>query len=74
MLVDLIGWIGAGLIVLAYYLVSTKKTKSDSSIYQLLNLFGAVALIINTYVKGAIPSTVLNVVWAFIAIKILFKK
>lgn len=74
MIIDIIGWIGAILILLAYYLVSTKKTKGDSILYQALNLIGAVALLILTYSKGAIPSAVLNIIWAAIAIKSLFIK
>lgn len=74
MLIDIIGWLGAFLIILAYYLVSSKKTKGDSHSYQLLNLIGSIFLVINTYIKGAIPSAALNVVWALIAIKVLLKK
>lgn len=74
MLIDLIGWIGAILILLAYYLVSSKKAKGDSSLYQILNLIGAIALVVNTYFKGAIPSAALNVVWAAIAMKSLLKR
>lgn len=72
MIIDLIGWVGAVLILLAYYLISSKKTKGDSTFYQALNLIGAVALLILTYAKGAIPSAVLNIIWAAIAIKSLF--
>lgn len=74
MFVDLLGWIGAILILAAYYLVSTKKVKSDSNSYQILNLVGAIALVVNTYTKGAIPASALNAIWALIAIKILIKK
>ena len=73
-LIDLIGWLGASLILVAYYLISSKKTSSDSKAYQMLNLIGAIALIINTYAKGAIPPAVLNLIWAIIALKSLLKK
>jgi hypothetical protein len=71
MIIDLLGWVGAALILIAYYLVSAKKVKGDSNMFQAMNLFGAIALMINTYAKGAIPSVVLNIFWAGIAVKAL---
>lgn len=68
-LIDIAGWLGAVIILIAYYLISSKKVQGDSKTYQALNLIGAFALIINTYFRGAIPSSALNVVWAIIAIK-----
>lgn len=73
MLIDIIGWAGAILILAAYYLVSTKKVLGSSALYQALNLIGAVSLVINAYVKGAIPPAALNAVWAIIAVVSLFK-
>ena len=40
-LVEFIGWLGAGLILVAYALVSTQHISSKSTPYYLLNLFGA---------------------------------
>lgn len=48
---EIIGWIGAGLIVLDYFLLSTKKVSSSSKIYHTLNLLGAIGIGINAYVK-----------------------
>jgi hypothetical protein len=71
MIIDILGWVGAALILIAYYLVSSKKVKGDSNVFQAMNLFGAIALMINTYAKGAIPSVFLNIFWAGIAAKAL---
>ena len=49
LLIDIIGWAGSVEVVLAYAMVSAKRLKADSWLYQLLNLTGAVFLIINTY-------------------------
>ena len=73
MIIDLLGWLGAFLILLAYYLVSSKKVTGDSMSYQMINLLGAIALMINTYAKGAIPSAVLNIIWSAIAIRSLLR-
>ncbi|MFQ5569306.1 MAG: hypothetical protein ACE5G0_06500 [Rhodothermales bacterium] len=66
--IDLIGWVGAGALLVAYVLVSSERLEGSSTTYQLLNLVGAVFLIVNTAYYGAFPSAFLNVVWAGIAV------
>lgn len=70
--IDVIGWIGALLILIAYALISFKKIEGNSLKYQLLNIFGSIFLVINTYYYGAIPSTLVNVIWAIIAVFAIF--
>jgi hypothetical protein len=67
-LIDVIGWIGAVAILVAYALVSTRKLEGTSTPYQLLNLAGGACLIVNTLYYRAYPSTFVNLVWAGIAI------
>jgi hypothetical protein len=67
-LIDVIGWIGAVAILVAYALVSTRKLEGTSLPYQLLNLVGGACLIANTIYYKAYPSTFVNLVWAGIAI------
>ncbi len=67
-LIDTIGWTGSGLVVLAYGLVSTNRLKGNSIIYQLINLMGAIFLLINTLYFGAYPSSFTNIVWITIAL------
>ena len=71
--IDIAGWFGAITVLVAYYLVSTKKTKSNSKLYQGLNLVGAAALVLNTFWYGAVPSASLNLVWGLIALISLWK-
>lgn len=73
MLDDIIGWIGAGFVIAAYFLVSTKKLPPTSVTYQLMNLFGALGVGINVFVQGAYPSVAIQIVWASIAIYGLYK-
>lgn len=73
MISDIVGWVGAGLVISAYFFVSTKKLPPTSVTYQLLNLFGALGVGVNVFVQGAYPSVVLQVVWASIAIFGLYK-
>ncbi len=63
-----LGWYGAFAIVLAYALVSFNVIPSKGWIFQLLNLTGAIGLIIISTIKGVKQTLVLNVFWALIAI------
>ena len=65
---NLLGWVGVGLILLAYAGVSFDQLQPQSWLYQLMNLFGAIFLIIETWQKKDYQPVVLNVVWASIAI------
>lgn len=72
-LIEIIGWAGSFAVVLAYLLVSYQKIHSNSFFYQILNLFGSICLIINTFYNHAFPSMTVNIIWAFIAIAVLIK-
>ena len=67
-LVDIVGWIGAIALLVAYALVSARRVKGDSTSYQSLNLVGSVLLIVNTVYYRAYPSAFLNLVWGAIAV------
>jgi hypothetical protein len=73
MIYEVIGWLGTIAILWAYFLISTRKTTSNSRKYQLLNFFGALGIIINSAVHGAIPSVGLNIAWLLIASYALFR-
>lgn len=66
-LLNVLGWIGAFLLLLAYALVSFKKLEADSPTYQLLNISASVLLLVNTLYYGAYPSSFVNAVWTVIA-------
>ena len=70
---QIVGWIGAFLVVLAYFLVSYKKVQGDSMVYQLMNLVGAIGVGINTSYQEAWPSFAIQIVWGIIAIVALVK-
>ena len=42
--IDILGWIGALLVILAYFMVSTRRVAGDALAYQLLNIAGAYSL------------------------------
>jgi hypothetical protein len=66
--IEIIGWAGAALILLAYLLLSAGRLPARSISYQGANLLGAIAFAINSGWHGAVPSAALNVVWAAIAL------
>jgi hypothetical protein len=74
LLIEIIGWIGAALIVGAYCLNMYGYWKSSSYLYISFNLIGGIFFIINTFVHHAYPSMLVNVIWVIIAIAAIFKK
>ena len=68
LIINLIGWTGAALLLVAYALVSLKKYEGTSIAYQALNIVGSALLIVNTIHYGAYPSAFVNVVWIAIAL------
>jgi hypothetical protein len=65
---DLIGWLGAAALLVAYAMISHKKLEGDSATYQLLNISGSLLLAANTIFYGSYPSTFVNLIWAGIAV------
>ena len=72
--IEVIGWIGAVLIVGAYSLNINGKLSSRSVIYIISNLVGGIFFTINTLVHHAYPSMLVNIIWVVIAIAALMKK
>lgn len=70
---DLIGWLGAALVLSAYFLVSTQRLDGDSAPFQWLNLAGGVGLLVNTLYYRAFPSSLVNIVWIIIAVATLLR-
>ena len=64
---DVIGWLGAAALLVAYAMISHKKLEGDSATYQVLNISGSLLLAANTIFYGSYPSTFVNLIWAGIA-------
>jgi hypothetical protein len=73
-LIDILGWTGSVLYLLAYALVSMKKTEGDSVLYQGVNIFAGTLLVIYTLSLGAYATTGLNAVWIAIGLVTLGRK
>jgi hypothetical protein len=74
LLIEVIGWAGALLLLLAYGLVSAGRVESRAVSYQAMNLLGAAGLVVNSGWNGAFPSASLNVVWMAIGLAALFRR
>jgi hypothetical protein len=72
-LIEAIGWSGAALILAAYVMLSLGRLTGQSPLYQWMNVVGAACFVLNSGYNGAIPSAVLNVIWAGIGIYTLWR-
>lgn len=69
---EIIGWIGALLYIIAYFLLSIKKLSAEKLTYQLLNILGGACLIINSFHQHDFPSVFTNGMWAAIGLFAIF--
>lgn len=68
---DLVGWLGGGMTVVAYVLVSTRRWAPDSRAFQGLNMLGAALLAVASFSRGALPSACLNLIWIGLGAQVL---
>ena len=72
--IDILGWTGSVLYLLAYALVSLKKTEGDSLLYQGMNIVAGIVVVIYSLYLQAYATTGLNVVWIAIGLFTLGRK
>ena len=65
---QVIGWYGVVAIVIAFTLLNFGILGTDSLVYQLLNLTGAIGIIIEAGSKKDYQPVALNIVWLLVAI------
>ena len=63
LMMEVVGWVGAVLILTGYGLLSAGKLDAKTPAYQWLNVVGAIGFILNSGWNGAWPSAALNVIW-----------
>lgn len=73
MFVDVLGWLGALILIAAYGFISYGSASGRSPTYQISNIVGSALLIVNTAWHRAWPSSIVNVVWVVIAIAALIR-
>jgi hypothetical protein len=60
---DVIGWLGTVAYIVAYLLLSVGKLKAEQKTYHLLNILGALGLIVNAIHLKDYPNIIVNTVW-----------
>lgn len=75
--INILGWVGAILVLAPYLLISAGMIGAKSYIYQASNIIGACLMICNSYYYGAFPSVFSNAVWiaiGFIGLQSIMKE
>ena len=65
---DTIGFAGTFTILLAYFLVQSGKLASDTMTYSVMNLVGAIAIVISLVENFNMPVLVLEGAWCVISL------
>jgi hypothetical protein len=68
MLYQVVGWIGAITMLVAYFLVAGKRLTTTSRLFHGANLVGGTGVAVSSVVQDAIPAFALNATWAMIAL------
>jgi hypothetical protein len=66
--INILGWVGVGLILLAYAAVSFNQVQASSWLYQTMNLLGSVFIVVQTGYRKDFQPMSLNIIWAIIAL------
>ncbi|MEX1123708.1 MAG: hypothetical protein WEC81_00865 [Patescibacteria group bacterium] len=66
--INILGWVGVGLILLAYAGVSFNQVQPQSWLYQTMNLVGSGFIVVQTGYRKDYQPMSLNIVWGLIAV------
>jgi hypothetical protein len=72
--IDIVGWIGVALFLVAYVLVSIKRLEGDSVLYQAMNIVAGILLVVNSLYYHALPSVGVNAAWIGIGVFALVRR
>ncbi len=71
--IEILGWIGAVMILVAYALSNFGILGPTDFVYQILNIFGALAIVYHSLTKKDYQPVVLNIIWAMVAVLAILK-
>ena len=69
---SVVGWIGTGLILAAYFFTAIGYIRAGSRLLSLMNMAGAVGIGLNVYYSHAWPALMLQIAWGLVALVSLF--
>ena len=70
---DVIATFGVGILLIAFFLQALKVIKTESTIYNLLNLIGAAIAGYASWLISFVPFVILETVWCVVALYSLIK-
>ncbi len=65
---DVVGMAGVGMILLAYALLQAGKLAGDALGYQLLNLFGALAVLVSLMYEFNLSAVLMESAWVLVSL------
>lgn len=69
---EIIGWLGAGSLLLGFALNISQRITAHAPFYLMLNLVGSLLLLYNAYENSAYPFVAVNFVWVvFSGVKLI---
>ena len=60
---DMIGLVGVGCVVTAYFLISSGRVTGDNIKYHLLNILGSCLLLVSLYYKFNASAVAIQIIW-----------
>lgn len=70
---DGVGIVGVIILVMAYFLLQSKRIASEGVLYSLMNLVGAIFILYSLILDWNTPAVIMESVWIVISMFALFK-
>jgi hypothetical protein len=64
----LTGLAGAAIVLVAYFLLSAEKMRSDGYVYPLMNMFGSLGVLVSLTHQWNLASAIINSIWVMISL------
>ena len=65
---DVVGTLGVGLILLCYFLIQTGKMSAENPYYSILNMLGAMMILLSLYFEFNFASVLIESFWVLISL------
>jgi len=65
---DLIGYVGVLMVLIAYSFLQARKMDGNGVLYPLINLIGAILILISLMYKPNMPAIVMEAAWAVVSV------
>jgi len=69
----ILGLIGVVLVLFAYFMLQTKKMKSETVLYSALNFFGSGLILLSLFYKWNLSAVIIEVAWMVLSAYGIYK-